>query len=91
MPVAVEALVEAGQFDDAPEEQSPPIIIAEAVPNDPREGHRFIDEEGLLEWSEESSEGEEDEFEVEEDFMEEDAYETIRAEDEDWEHTERGM
>lgn len=74
--------VEDGQFDDALEvSQVPPQL-------NPREGHNFIDEENLLEWSSES-EGE-DEFDIDEDEMEYAAYQTLRAEDEDWEVAERG-
>ena len=41
--------------------------------------------------ADEESDEEEDEFEVEEDDMEAGAYETLRAEDEDWENAERGV
>lgn len=90
MPVAVELPVADGQFDDAPEDQSPVPPLDTVNAADPREGHHYIDEE-LLEWSEDSEEGEEDEHELEEDDLEAAAYETLRAEDEDWERTERGM
>ena len=76
--------VEAGQFDDAPGDESAPVT-------DPRQGHTFIDDERLLEWSSESSDGEEsepDEFEQEEDALEAEAFQTLRAEDEDWEVAE---
>ena len=82
--------VEDGQFDDAPEETRHVASTDNAPVVDPRQGHNFIDEEQLLEWSEESDE-EEDEFEVEEDDIEAGAYETLRAEDEDWENAERGV
>ncbi|KAI0372189.1 RIO1-domain-containing protein [Pilatotrama ljubarskyi] len=78
--------VEEGQFDDAPDDTSrPPQTV------DPRQGHSFIDDERLLEWSSESSEeeSEPDEFEQEEDTLEAEAFQTLRAEDEDWEIAER--
>ena len=79
-----------GQFDDAPED-------VPAAP-DPRAGHTYIDdlppdEDKLLEWSSESESDDEegqDEFAEEEDAMEETAFQTLRAEDEDWEIAERG-
>ena len=46
-----------------------------------------------MEWSSESSEDDEsepDEFEQEEDTLEAEAFQTLRAEDEDWEIAERG-
>ncbi|OBZ71498.1 Serine/threonine-protein kinase rio1 [Grifola frondosa] len=75
-----------GQFDDAPTAPAAPAIEA-----DPREGHRFIDDDALLEWSSSSSsdDDEPDEFEEEEDNMEAAAFHTLRAEDEDWEIAER--
>lgn len=83
---AVQDAVEEGQFDDAPEDGSVP------QPADPRQGHAFIDDEKLLEWSSESSEeeSEPDEFEQEQDTLEAEAFQTLRAEDEDWEIAERG-
>lgn len=77
---------EAGQFDDAPEDGSVP------QPADPRQGHNFIDDEALLAWSSESSDedSEPDEFEEEQDTLEAEAFQTLRAEDEDWEIAERG-
>ncbi|KAI0776571.1 RIO1 family-domain-containing protein [Trametes elegans] len=77
--------VEEGQFDDAPEDASVPETA------NPRQGHNFIDDETLLEWSSESAEGESepDEFEQEEDTLEAEAFQTLRAEDEDWEIAER--
>ena len=81
-------LVEAGQFDDAPGDESVPTPVS-----DPRQGHAFIDDERLLEWLSESSDGEEsepDEFEQEEDALEAEAFQTLRAEDEDWEVAEGG-
>ncbi|OJT09881.1 Serine/threonine-protein kinase rio1 [Trametes pubescens] len=76
---------EVGQFDDAPEDGSVP------PPADPRQGHNFIDDEALLAWSSESSdeESEPDEFEEEQDTLEAEAFQTLRAEDEDWEIAER--
>ncbi|KAH8104774.1 RIO1-domain-containing protein [Cristinia sonorae] len=85
MPANVEPPIEDGQFDDAPEDQ---LVVPATATTDPRDGHRFIDDDPLLEWSSESEE-EQDEFEVEEDNMEYEAYQTLRAEDEDWEQTER--
>ncbi|THH27031.1 hypothetical protein EUX98_g7147 [Antrodiella citrinella] len=87
MSVLAELPTEDGQLDDAPVDQ-PTLSVDNATPVNPREGNNFIDEERLLEWSE-SSEDEEDEYEVEENDMEVEAYETLRAEDEDWERTER--
>ncbi|KAH9854713.1 RIO1 family-domain-containing protein [Lenzites betulinus] len=77
--------VEEGQFDDAPGDITVP------QPADPREGHTFIDDEQILEWSSGSSgeESEPDEFELEEDTLEAEAFQTLRAEDEDWEVAER--
>ena len=78
-------VAEDGQYDDAPDDHS--------APTDPRQGHNYIDDEGLLEWSSESSEEDEsepDEFEQEEDTLEVEAFQTLRAEDEDWEIAERG-
>lgn len=77
---------EAGQFDDAPEDGSVPPSA------DPRQGHNFIDDEALLAWSSQSSdeESEPDEFEEEQDTLEAEAFQTLRAEDEDWEIAERG-
>ncbi|RPD62390.1 RIO1-domain-containing protein [Lentinus tigrinus ALCF2SS1-7] len=83
---AVPEITEEGQFDDAPDDHTAP------TPADPRQGHNYIDDEGLLEWSSESSEDEEsepDEFEEEEDTLEAEAFQTLRAEDEDWEIAER--
>ncbi len=77
-------LVEEGQFDDAP---------TSGPATDPRQGNAYIDDEGLLEWSSGSSEEDEsepDEFEQEEDIIEAEAFQTLRAEDEDWEIAERG-
>lgn len=89
-PVAPEPVVEEGQFDDVPEDQSSTPLSNTVTPVDPREGHHFIDEE-LLQWSSESEGDEEDEFEVEEDNLEAEVFDTLRAEDEDWENAERGM
>ena len=82
--------VEDGQFDDAPEET--PVTTAEVAAADARAGHTYIDDENILEWSSGSSEEDEeqDEFDAEEDEMEAAAFENLRAEDEDWEITERG-
>ena len=88
MPVRVQDAFEEGQFDDAPNDPAGPPAL------DPREGHTFIDDdEELLAWSSDSSEDEEsepDEFEQEEDILEAEAFQTLRAEDEDWEIAERG-
>ncbi|TBU46342.1 RIO1-domain-containing protein [Dichomitus squalens] len=78
--------VEAGQFDDAPGDESAPAPVS-----DPRQGHTFIDDERVLEWSSVSSDEEDsepDEFEQEEDALEAEAFQTLRAEDEDWEVAE---
>lgn len=80
-------IVEDGQFDDAPGDT---VTTA----SNPRQGHTFIDEDqGLLEWSSDSSEEDEsepDEFQEEEDALEAEAFQTLRAEDEDWEIAEGG-
>ncbi|KAH9936381.1 RIO1 family-domain-containing protein [Fomitopsis serialis] len=70
--------VEAGQFDDAPEDNSTAV--------DPRAGHAYVDEvppeeDKLLEWSSASESEDQDEFA--------EAFQTLRAEDEDWEIAER--
>ncbi|KAI1789641.1 RIO1-domain-containing protein [Ganoderma leucocontextum] len=82
--IATPEIAEDGQFDDAPGDESAPA-------SDLRQRHAFIDDEGLLEWSSESSgedESEPDEFEREEDMLEAEAFQTLRAEDEDWEIAE---
>ncbi|CCM03492.1 uncharacterized protein FIBRA_05626 [Fibroporia radiculosa] len=73
-----------GQFDDAPEDGTP-------APANPRSGHAYIDQDGLLDWSSESGDelDDVDAFEQEEDDMEAAAFHTLRAEDEDWEIAER--
>ncbi|PIL22515.1 hypothetical protein GSI_15204 [Ganoderma sinense ZZ0214-1] len=80
---AAQEIVEAGQFDDAPGDDS-------TAASNPRRGHSFIDDEGLLEWSSGSSEDESepDEFQEEEDALEAEAFQMLRAEDEDWEIAE---
>ncbi|KAI0754994.1 RIO1 family-domain-containing protein [Daedaleopsis nitida] len=88
MPALNTSSIEEGQFDDAPGDH--PESTAAAP--DPRQGHNFIDDERLLEWSSDSSEEEEsepDEFEQEQDIIEAEAFQTLRAEDEDWEIAER--
>ncbi|KAI0720465.1 RIO1 family-domain-containing protein [Cerioporus squamosus] len=83
----VRDIVEDGQFDDAPAGDH----LAPVTTN-PRQGHTYIDDDRLLDWSSESSEDEEsepDEFEQEEDTLEAEAFQTLRAEDEDWEIAER--
>lgn len=87
--MADNSLIAEGQFDDAVEEvdQLPTVSQATEASN-PRAGHTYIDEEGLLEWSSDSSE--EDEFDLEEDENEAAAFDGLRAEDEDWEIAERG-
>ncbi|KAI0346039.1 RIO1-domain-containing protein [Trametopsis cervina] len=81
--------IEDGQFDDAVEEHSAPAVSGSPNGGDARAGHNYIDEDTLLEWSSESSDEEPDEFDAEEDGMEEAAFNTLRAEDEDWEVAER--
>ncbi|KIP06204.1 hypothetical protein PHLGIDRAFT_119166 [Phlebiopsis gigantea 11061_1 CR5-6] len=78
---------EEGQFDDAPEDTSVP----EPVDARTQVVHPLIDEQELLEWSSDGTdeEDEQDEFENEEDEMEAAAFDGLRAEDEDWEITER--
>ena len=84
--VATSETVEDGQFDDPPGAHSVPA-------SDPRQGHTFIDDGALLEWlsSSEEDESEPDEFEQEEDELEAEAFQTLRAEDEDWEIAEGGV
>ena len=82
--------IEDGQFDDAPEDTVETPNAASQVVN-LREEHNYIDDENILEWSEDSSDEEEDTFDLEEDQMEAEAFESLRAEDEDWEIAERGM
>ncbi|KAJ3553838.1 hypothetical protein NM688_g3405 [Phlebia brevispora] len=77
--------VEEGQFDDAPEEAT----SAPQNPPDSRSGHRYIDEQEWLSSDSDEDDSELDEFEVEEDEMEAAAFESLRAEDEDWEIAER--
>ena len=82
--------IEEGQFDDAIDDVAQLPSVSQTAPlSDSRAGHNYIDEEGLLEWSSNSSE--EDEFDVEEDEIEAAAFDGLRAEDEDWEIAERGM
>ncbi|OCH91220.1 RIO1-domain-containing protein [Obba rivulosa] len=78
-----EDAIEEGQFDDAPAEDLEPAQNS----TNPREGHSFIDDEHLLEWSSESEE--EDAFDAEEDELEAESFNVLRAEDEDWEIAER--
>lgn len=73
------AIVE-GQFDDAPSETT---IRAVDDQQDPRVGGYFIDDERLLSWSDESSEDDDG------DELNEDDFEDVRADDEDWEVAER--
>ena len=82
--------IEDGQFDDAPEDTVETPNAASQVVN-LREEHNYIDDENILEWSEDSSDEEEDTFDLEEDQMEAEAFESLRAEAEDWEIAERGM
>lgn len=86
------AVLEEGQFDDAPERVSDLSAGIETTQTvDPRAGRTFVDEDDLLEWSSSSSEEEQDEFDDEEDAIEAAAFEGLRAEDEDWEIAERGV
>ncbi|KAG2129462.1 RIO1-domain-containing protein [Suillus clintonianus] len=73
------AIVE-GQFDDAPSETA---VRAVDDQQDPRVGGYFIDDERLLQWSDESSEDDDG------DELNEDDFEDVRADDEDWEVAER--
>jgi hypothetical protein len=75
MPVEASAQPVVGQFDDAPGDAT------DLSSADPREGHQFIDE-AILEWSEPSED---------DDFEDEDEYDSNRVEDEDWEIAERGL
>lgn len=74
------AIVE-GQFDDAPSETA---VLAVDDQRDPRIGGYFIDDEHHLLWSDESSENNDG------DELNEDDFEDVRADDEDWEVAERG-
>ncbi|KAG1881951.1 RIO1 family-domain-containing protein [Suillus tomentosus] len=73
------AIVE-GQFDDAPSETA---VLAVDDQRDPRIGGYFIDDEHHLLWSDESSEDNDG------DELNEDDFEDVRADDEDWEVAER--
>ncbi|KAG2028298.1 hypothetical protein BDR03DRAFT_1028827, partial [Suillus americanus] len=73
------AIVE-GQFDDAPLETT---VRAVHDQQDLRVGGYFIDDERLLPWSDESSEYDDG------DELNEDDFEDVRADDEDWEVAER--
>lgn len=73
------AIVE-GQFDDAPLQTN--VQVVDDQP-DPRAGGYFIDDERLP-WSDQSSEDDD------EDELNEDDFEDVRADDEDWEVAERG-
>lgn len=81
--------VEDGQFDDAPEEA--PAEPAQPA-TDPRAGHHYIDDEHYVSSDSEDDEDDEelDEFDLEEDALEDAAFDGLRAEDEDWEIAERG-
>ncbi|KAI0087876.1 RIO1 family-domain-containing protein [Irpex rosettiformis] len=83
--------IEDGQFDDAVEDLQQVSNTSESTQvTDPRAGHNYIDEEGLLEWSSSDSEEDEpDDFDAEEDEIEAAAFNGLRAEDEDWEVAER--
>jgi RIO kinase 1 len=74
------AIVE-GQFDDAPLQTNVPAVDDQ---QDPRVGGYFIDDERLVSWSDESSEDDDG------DELNEDDFEDVRADDEDWEVAERG-
>lgn len=63
-----------GQFDDA---------LEDAGQHDPRQGGHFVDDDQLLEWSESSEDGDDDQLSG-------DNFEDDRVEDEDWEIAERG-
>ena len=79
-------IVDDGQFDDAPEDGEPQTQPSAA---NPREGHRYIDEEEILQWS--SEDEDEDAFDAEEDDLEAAAFQSLRPEDEDWEIAEGGQ
>lgn len=91
MPRSNDDPIEDGQFDDALENTSQTLNPTPQAQVNLREGHTYVDDENILEWSEESSDEEEDAFDMEEDQMEAEAFETLRAEDEDWEIAERGV
>lgn len=86
------AHIEDGQFEDAPDDATLPSLPTA----DPRNGYSYIDEDPIdLAESPGSDDSdledeERDAFEDEEDALEASAYNTLRAEDEDWEIAERG-
>lgn len=75
-----QSAIAEGQFDDAPSETT---VRAVDDQQDPRVGGYFIDDERLLQWSDESSEDDDG------DELNEDDFEDVRADDEDWEVAER--
>lgn len=77
MPSDIPQSITDGQFEDA-EENGTQVSVS-----DPRQGNNYIDEEALLEWSEDSVEEDEDEIEEQ--------YDDNRVEDEDWEVAEGGV
>lgn len=70
-----------GQFDDA----DTPSALEHAKPFDPREGQNFIDEDDVLEWTEDEDGVDEDEDEE----LWRDS-EIGGVDDEDWEIADRG-
>ena len=90
---------EDGQFDDAPEDDTGPIqvsnpstvdapTVAPASVIDARQGASYIDEDGLLEWSEPEDE---DSYDSDQVLGDDDNDYENRVEDEDWDIAERGM
>ena len=76
--------IDAGQFDDAPEDTTDPAVIT-------RNGNAYIDTHAPVIDADfdfpESSEDEDEEAHNDED----EDYEDDRVEDEDWENAERGV
>lgn len=76
-----EPAIEQGQFDDAPEDLTTVSDLRQT-------GHVLIDEDELLQWSEDDMQGNGDE--LDEDELDERDFDDARVEDEDWEMAERG-
>jgi len=66
-----------GQFDNVQDNLTDPPAV------DPRQGGHFVDDENLLEWSEDSESDDKDSID--------EGYDDNRVEDEDWEIAEGGM
>ncbi|KAG2356279.1 RIO1 family-domain-containing protein [Suillus spraguei] len=77
-----QSVIVEGQFDDAPSDATVQVVDDQ---RNPRIGGYFIDDEHLSLWSDESSE----ENDNDKDELNEDDFEDVRADDEDWEVAER--